>query len=164
MRARSASLRSAVSCTVSARFIAALLLALLAAACGEEPTVEQQVIAAIREMETHIEAGERRPFMDYVAEEFSGQQGSLNRDQLRALMIMQLNRYQRLQGQLFPIRVESAGEDVATAHFRALVTGGANWLPESGQVFDFETHWRRIDGEWRLTAASWDAVPLDEAL
>jgi hypothetical protein len=164
MTARSASRRAGVSSARRSRIAKALLVALLASACGEEPTVEQQVIAAIREMETHIEAGERRPFMDYVAEDFSGQHGSLNRDQLRALMIVQLNRYQQLQGQLFPIRVEPTGEDSAAAHFRALVTGGANWLPESGQVFDFETHWRRIDGDWRLTAASWDPVPLDEAL
>jgi len=164
MTARSASRRSDVSSARRSRIAKTLLVALLASACGEEPTVEQQVIAAIREMETHIEAGERRPFMDYVAEDFSGQHGSLNRDQLRALMIVQLNRYQRLQGQLFPIQVQPAGEEAATAHFRALVTGGPNWLPESGQLFEFETHWRRIDGDWRLTAANWDPVPLDEAL
>ncbi|MDX1380582.1 MAG: nuclear transport factor 2 family protein [Xanthomonadales bacterium] len=159
MTARSLPSRPAARFANAGRIAAAVLLAVLAAACGEEPTIEQQVIATIREMERHIEAGERRPFMDYVAEEFSGQHGSLNRDQLRALMIMQLNRYQRLQGQLFPIRVEETGEDTATAHFRALVTGGPNWWPESGQVFDFETHWRRIDGDWRLTAADWDHDP-----
>lgn len=164
MTARPAPTRIAVRIAEAGRIAAALLLVLLAAACGEEPTVEQQVIATIREMEAHIEAGERRPFLDYVAEEFSGQRGSLNRDQLRALMIMQLNRYQRLQGQLFPIRVEETGEGTAAARFRALVTGGPNWIPESGQVFDFETHWRLIDGDWRLTAADWDPVPLDEAL
>jgi len=164
MTARPAPSRLAFLFADAGRFAAAMLLAVLTVACGEEPTVEQQVIATIREMETHIEAGERRPFMDYLAEEFSGQHGSLNRDQVRALMIMQLNRYQRLQGRLFPIRVQPAGEDAATAHFRALVTGGPNWFPESGQVFEFETHWRRIDGDWRLTAANWDPVPLDEAL
>jgi hypothetical protein len=142
----------------------AVLLSLLAGACGEGPTVEQQVIATIREMEAHIEAGERRPFMDYIAEDFSGQDGSLDREQLRALMIMQLNRYQRLQGQLFPIQVQETGEDTAAARFRALVTGGPNWFPESGQVFDLATHWRRIDGDWRLTAADWDPAPLDESL
>jgi hypothetical protein len=96
----------------------AVLLSLLAGACGEGPTVEQQVIATIREMEAHIEAGERRPFMDYIAEDFSGQDGSLDREQLRALMIMQLNRYQRLQGQLFPIQVQETGEDTAPHRWR----------------------------------------------
>lgn len=153
--------------TISTWFFLALrsaALALLLTACGEELTVEQQVIATIREMEAHIEAGERRPFMDYISADFSGQNGRLNREQLRALMIMQLNRYQRLQGQLFPIRVEETGDDSATARFRALVTGGPDWIPDSGQVFDFETHWRQTDGEWKVTAATWSPVPLDEAL
>jgi hypothetical protein len=130
----------------------------LTAGCGAELTVEQQVIATIREMEARIEAGERRPFMDYVAEDFSGQGGSLNREQLRALLIMQLNRYQRLQGQLLPIQVEETGEGTATARFRALVTGGPGWIPESGQLFEFHTAWRRVDGEWQVAAANWEPV------
>ena len=136
----------------------------LLGACGDSLTVEQQVIATIRNMEAHIEAGERRPFMDYVAEDFRGQGGSLNREQLRALMIMQLNRYQKLQGQLFPIRVEETGEGTATASFRALVTGGPRWIPESGQFFEFETQWRRDNGDWQVIAADWTPVPLEEAL
>ena len=132
--------------------------------CGGELTVEQQVIATIRDMEASIEAGERRAFMAHLSEDFSGQNGSLNRDQVRALLIMQLNRYQRLQGQLFPIRVEDTGDGTASAHFRALVTGGPNWIPESGQVFEFDTRWRKDGSEWLLTAADWDPVPLEEVL
>ena len=139
-----------------------LMVVLLAglAACGEQLTLEQQIIATIREMEARIEAGERRPFMAHVSEDFSGQNGSMNREQLRALMIMQLNRYQRLQGQLFPIAVIDLGEGAASAHFRALVTGGPNWIPENGQLFDFDTYWRRVDGDWLLHAANWEPVPL----
>ena len=139
------------------------LLGLLSA-CGQQLTVEQQIIATIREMQARIEAGERRPFMAYIADDFSGQSGSMNREQLRALMIMQLNRYQRLQGQLFPIRVEDTGDGTASAHFRALVTGGPNWIPESGQVFEFDTRWRKDGSDWLLTAADWDPVPLEEVL
>lgn len=146
-------------------FRAIVLLLILAAAsglagCGEELTVEQQVIATIRDMEASIEAGERRAFMAHVSDDFTGQRGSLNRDQLRALLIMQLNRYQRLQGQLFPIQVIDTGEGTASARFRALVTGGPNWIPESGQIFEFETHWRRVDGEWLVHSADWTPVPI----
>jgi len=133
-------------------------------ACGEKMTVEQQIIAVIRDMEASIEAGERRAFMAHISEDFSGQNGSMNREQVRALMIMQLNRYQRLQGQLFPIQVIETGAGTASAYFKALVTGGPNWIPESGQVFAFDTQWRRVDGEWVLTAADWDPMPLEEVL
>jgi len=143
---------------------AVLILLGVLASCGKQLTVEQQIIATIREMEASIEAGERRPFMEHISEDFSGQGGRMNREQVRALMIMQLNRYQRLQGQLFPIQVEATGEDTASANFRALVTGGPNWIPESGQVFEFYTRWRKVDGDWLLTAADWDPVSLDEVL
>jgi hypothetical protein len=146
-------------------FRAFVLFLILASACGlvgcgDELTVEQQVIATIRDMEASIEAGERRAFMAHVSDDFTGQGGSLNREQLRALLIMQLNRYQRLQGQLFPIQVADNGDGTASARFRALVTGGPNWIPESGQVFEFETHWRRVDGEWMVHIASWTPVPI----
>jgi hypothetical protein len=132
--------------------------------CKQPMTVEQQVIAAILEVEEKIEAGERRAFMEHISEDFRGQNGAMNHDQLRAYVLLQLNRYKRLQGQLFPIHVEDRGDGQATAWFRALVTGGPGWLPESGQVFEFETHWRMEDGEWLLVVANWDPVPLDEVL
>ena len=46
----------------------------------------------------------------------------------------------------------------------ALVTGGPKWIPDSGQVFDFETHWRLREDEWVLAAANWTPVVLDEVL
>lgn len=144
------------------------LLCLLALAglvsCSEELTVEQQVIITIREMEEKVEAGERRPFMKYLSPDFTAQGGSMNRDQVRALFIYQLNRHERLRAQLFPISVTETGENRAEATFRALVTGGPGWIPESGQVFDFETTWVRTEDEWLLASAKWDPVPLEEAL
>lgn len=139
-------------------------MALALFACSKPLTTQQQVIAVIRNMEAQIEEGERRPFMNHVADEFSGQNGQLNRDQLRGMVIYQLNRYQRLSAQLFPIRVTETGEGLATATFRALVTGGAGWLPENGQVYDFETHWTRQSGDWMLLKADWTPVPLDKVI
>ena len=140
------------------RLLPLICVLTLVAGCGAELTVEQQVIATIREMEARLEAGERRPFMAYVSADFSGQGGSLNREQLRALLIMQLNHYQRLRGQLFPIHVAETGADTATAGFRALVTGGPGWIPESGQLFEFRTAWRRVDGDWQVVSADWEPV------
>jgi hypothetical protein len=142
----------------------ALFIVIVLAACGQPPTVEQQIIATIEEMDARIEAGERRAFMQNVAEDFNGQDGSMNRDQVRALVVFQLNRYKQLQARLFPIRVEDNGDDTARAEFRALVTGGPNWIPESGQVYAFETTWRNEGGDWLLTSANWDPVPLEEVL
>jgi hypothetical protein len=140
------------------------VLFLALAACSQPLTVEQQVIAAIRQMEEKIENGERRAFMEHVADGFTAQSGRMNRDQVNALVVFQLRRYERLQAQLFPIRVTETGPEEATARFRALVTGGPGWIPESGQVYDFSTAWRRIDDRWLLVGADWTPVPLDEVL
>jgi hypothetical protein len=135
-------------------FLLFMLLAGLSA-CSQPLTVEQRIIATIREMEAKIEAGERRSFMEHIAEDFTGQNGAMTRDQAQALFIYQLNRHQRLHAQLFPIHVKESSDNTATATFKALVTGGPNWLPDSGQVFDFETHWRLVDDEWYLYEANW---------
>jgi hypothetical protein len=142
------------------------LLLLLAGlcACSQPLTLEQQIIATIREMEAKMEAGERRRFLGHISEDFTGQDGAMTREQVRALVVFQLNRHKSLQAQLFPIHVAESGEDTATADFRALVTGGPNWIPENGQVYDFETHWRLVDDEWYLYAANWTPVALDEVL
>ena len=144
-------------------FFAALQIAAFVA-CSPHLTVSQQVIAAIREMESRIEEGERRPFMSHVAEDFNGQNGQLNRQELRSLVFYQLNQHQRLHAQLFPIKVSETGENTASAIFRALITGGPGWIPDQGQLYDFETHWRKDDDEWKLTSANWTPVPLDKVL
>jgi len=133
-------------------------------ACSETLTTEQKIIVAIREMESKLEAGERRSFMEHISEDFQAQGGSLNREQVRALVIFQLNRHKRLQAQLFPISVSQTDEHSATAVFRALVTGGPRWIPDSGQIFEFQTQWGWSEGEWLLSAASWEPVSLEEAL
>jgi hypothetical protein len=142
----------------------ALCMVILLAACGQPPTVEQQVIATIEEMDARIEAGERRAFMQQIADDFTAQDGSMSREQVRALVIFQLNRYKQLQARLFPIRVKDNGDETARAEFRALVTGGPNWIPENGQVYAFETTWRNDGGDWLLTSANWEPVPLEEVL
>ena len=136
---------------------------LLLVACDKPLTVEQRIIATIRDMESTIEAGERRAFMEHIADDFTGQNEAMTRDQVHAMVLYQLNRHKRLQVQLFPIHVKEAGVDLALATFRALVTGGPKWIPESGQVYDFETQWQLTDGDWVLHSASWTPVALDQA-
>lgn len=146
---------------MKARFALAVVAALALAACGKEPTLEQQIIGAITELEKLAEAGERRAFMDRVDEAFSGQQGTLMRLEFERFMVLQWNRNQRLYAQLFPISVRAEGPDRASARFKALVTGGRGLLPERGELFQVETTFRRTDGEWLLLSADWVPVAAE---
>lgn len=139
-------------------------IAVLAAACSPPTPVEELIVAEIRDMESAIESGERLNFMSHVADDFRGQGGAMNHDQLRAFIVLQLRRYQNLEARLFPITVQEIGETEARADFRALLTGGGDWFPEDGQLYAIETLWRLEDGEWLLTSANWEPAPLSDAL
>jgi len=138
------------------------LAALILAGCGEKLSVEQQVIATLRNMEYAAEEGQHLEFMTYIADTFSGQQGSLDRREFHRFMIFQINQHRRLQAQFFPIFVTETGEDTASAHFKILVTGGAGLLPDSGQLFEVETEWMRNGGDWMLGRADWEALRLPD--
>lgn len=145
------------------RLISGLALAVfLLAACGEKLSVEQQIIATLRNMEYAAEEGQHLEFMTYIADPFSGQQGSLDRREFHRFMIFQINQNRRLQAQFFPIYVQEVDENTASAHFKLLVTGGAGLLPENGQLFEVETQWQRDGGDWLLDGAEWEAVRLPE--
>jgi len=135
---------------------------LFVVACGEELTVEQQVIATLRNMEYAAEEGRHLDFITHVADSFSGQQGTMDRREFHRFMIFQINQNRRLQAQFFPIFVDETGENLASAHFKILVTGGAGLLPESGQLFEVETQWLREAGAWLLAGADWEAVRIPD--
>src|SRR5210317_938171 len=105
-------------------FLAGALTSLLMAACGDDLSLEQQIIATLRVMEEAAENGEHFEFIGYVSDSFKGQQGSMDRREFHRFMIYQLNQKRRLQAQFFPIHVQESGPDNASANFRVLVTGG----------------------------------------
>lgn len=145
------------------RFAAGFCLLVLLVACGRELSVEQQVIATLRNMELAAEQGEHFEFMDYIADSFKSQQGSMDRREFHRFMIFQINQNRRLQAQFLPIFVKETGENRASANFKILVTGGGGLLPERGQLFEVDTAWIRADDDWLLDNANWKPVSLANA-
>lgn len=145
------------------RFVLVTILTVaLLAACGEKLTVEQQVIATLRNMEYAAEEGQHLNFMAHVADSFEGLQGTMDRREFHRFMIFQINQHRRLQAQFFPIHVTENSEESASASFKLLVTGGAGLLPDSGQLYEVRTQWSRDGGDWLLNSADWQAVRLPD--
>lgn len=142
--------------------LAGCLAGLLLTGCGAELTVEQQIIATLRDMEVAAEAGEHLEFMTFVADDFQGQQDVMDRRDFHRFMIFQMNQHRRLQARFFPIHVQETGTGRASADFNLLVTGGGSLLPESGRVFAVETAWLDDDGDWLLIGANWKPVNLPD--
>lgn len=143
-------------------FLAGALTSLLMAACGDDLSLEQQIIATLRNMEEAAEQGEHFEFIGYVADSFKGQQGSMDRREFHRLMIFQINQNRRLRAQFFPIHVQGLGDGQASARFRILVTGGGGMLPENGRLFEVNTEWISSGSDWMLKSADWEAVHLPD--
>lgn len=142
--------------------LAAALSVLLLAACKENLSVEQHIIANLRAMEDAAEQAEHFEFMAYVSASFNGQYASMDRRAFHRFMIFQLKQKRRLHAQFFPIRVQEVSEQQASAQFGLLVTGGNGLLPDSGQFFNVKTNWALEDGDWLLSTADWEVARLPD--
>lgn len=133
-----------------------LALLLLAALAGcSRPPDEDRIRSAITAMEQAAEQREPRAFMEQIAPDFVGGEASFDRTALHNLLRGQFLRNEGINVLLGPIEVSLQG-DRATAKVTATLTGGSGgWLPERGAIYDIDTGWKRLDGEWRCISASW---------
>jgi len=136
----------------SARWFCALALATCLAGCRREPD-EQALRRTIAEMEVAVEQGDHRDFLDHFDAQFAGNGGDMDLRQLRATLAALSLRHEQLGVTLGPIDVKLF-DDRATIRFEALATGGS-WMPQTGQMLEVESHWKRVDGQWRCFAADW---------
>lgn len=131
-----------------------LLLAIVLAGCsGDSP--EQALRRQVDALQVAIDTRNAGDIEDLLAEDFVGNEG-LDRRGARQLAAAMFLRHREVAAKVGPVSVELRGEGDAIARFSVLATGGSGGLlPEQGQVYQFETGWRRVDGEWKLLTASW---------
>ena len=130
-----------------------LLLAVLGA-CSRTPP-EQAVRQQLEALQTAIDAQDAGAVHELLAEDFIGNQG-MDRRGARQLAVAVFMRHRDVGARMGPVTVELRSDTEATASFSVLATGGdGGLLPGNGQVFDVETGWRLLDGDWRLLNARW---------
>ena len=123
-------------------------------ACSRVPA-EQAVRKQLEVLQSAIDARDAGAVHELLADDFVGNHG-MDRRQARQLAVAVFLQHREIGARLGPVTVEMRGETEATAKFSVLATGGkGGLLPETGQVFEVETGWRQIDGEWRLLNAHW---------
>lgn len=142
-------LRRALGCTL----LFALLL-LVGSACSRTST-EQALRMQIDAIHAAIEARDAGDVQALLAEDFIGNEG-LDRRGARQLAAAVFLRHRDVAARFGPVDVDIRAQGYAVARFTVVATGGSGGLlPQSGQVFDVETGWREVEGEWRLLTASW---------
>jgi len=140
----------------SQRFCMVLaIFALCASAACHRATPEQAVRRQVEALQAAIDARDASAVNNLLAEDFVGNQG-MDRRGARQLAAAVFFRHREVGAKLGPVSVEMRGESDAIARFGVLATGGSGGLlPDSGQVYQVETGWRLVDGEWKLLNASW---------
>ena len=130
------------------------LLLLLLGACHHTPD-EQRIRDAIAAMQHAVEAGKPRDFIAYVAKDFTGSDGTVDRDGLMNILRVEVLRNEHAGVTLGPIDVQMQG-DRAVVHVTATLTGSAGGLlPDRASVYAITSGWRREGSDWRCYNASW---------
>ncbi len=125
-----------------------------ATACSHD-TPEQAVRHQLEALQSAIDARDAGAVHDLLAEDFVGNRG-MDRRGARQLAVAVFLQHRDVGARLGPVTVELRNATEATATFSVLATGGnGGVLPESGQVFEVETGWRLVEGDWRLLNARW---------
>ena len=118
-------------------------------------TPEQAVRNQLEAMQAAIDARDAGDIDALLAEDFVGNEG-MDRRGVRQLAAAVFLRHRDVAAKVGPVSVELRGDNEAIARFSVLATGGSGGLlPDNGQVYQVETGWRLVDGEWVLLNARW---------
>lgn len=134
-----------------------ILLAALAflGACSRTPDAEA-IRAAIASMAEAAEAQRSGDVLASVSDDFTGNDGELDRAGLERLLRARALAGRSLGASVGHVDVALSG-DRATARFELTLTDGSGrWLAEGRAVLGMTTGWRREGGRWRCYNARWE--------
>lgn len=136
------------------RIALAWLLIAAMTACSRTPP-EQALREQLATLQSAIDARDAGAVHDLMAEDFVGN-GGMDRRGARQLAVAVFLQHRDVVAHVGSVSVQLRGDTEATATFSVLATGGnGGLLPNNGQVFEVETGWRLVDGDWRLLNARW---------
>ena len=130
-----------------------ILLNLAFIGCSKSPT-ETLLRETIDSMQAAGEARKLDGVIEHVSPRFSGQSGSLTRDDLKRYLLGVIMRTQDLGITRTSTTVEMKGE-AAIVTLGLLVTDGSGLLPSNGQLLNARTIWRFEDNRWQMLEADW---------
>ena len=118
------------------RSLAVILLAAIAVGCSRSDP-ERELRTAVTAMAQAIEQREPAAFLDNVSDEFARESGAFGKQDVKRMLAAVYLRNEKITVNAVVSDVRLEG-DRAQAKIRVLATGGAGWLPERGQSWEFD--------------------------
>lgn len=107
-------------------------------------------------MQHALESHDLHGFTAYVSSDFTGNEGTVDRDGLTNLLRLEVLRNDSIGVTLGPIDVELQG-DRAVVNVTATLTGGpGSLIPEHAAVYAIRSGWKRDGSDWRCFNATWE--------
>lgn len=104
-----------------------------------------------------MEEGRPRGFIDRIADDFTGEDGTLDRTSLHNLLRTQALANTHIGISLTSVDIELLGDERATVRTTVTLTGGnGRWLPERGSIYRITSGWRKEGGDWHCINAQWE--------
>lgn len=133
-----------------------LFLVLLALAACHRAPAEQQIRQAIAAAATAARANDTSGVLAVLSDDFTGDNGDLDRQGLRRLLAVRALRQDQTGVLIGPVSFEQKGDRIV-AKFNLVLTGGkpGDLLPDAHTILAMTTAWRRDDGKWVCYNAAW---------
>lgn len=149
----------------SRRLLLPCLFVFAAMGCTKAPPTEEEVIKGIiGTISAAAETKDIRTMKKFISRGYRDKEGN-DYDALNGFLLAHFFREEKIGVTLTGSQV-TIGGDRATSHTEAILTG----VPRSGGMagnivrnasyYRFDLEWRREEGNWKVTAASWG--PMDK--
>lgn len=142
------------------RRVGALCMAfavLVLTGCHHAPA-EQQIRQAIGAAAAAARANDTRGVLAVVSEDFSGNDGEMDRRGLRQLLAVRVLRQDKTSVLIGPVSFEHKGDRIV-ATFNLVLAGGkpGELLPARSAIYAMTTAWRLEGSDWRCYDARWES-------
>lgn len=136
-------------------WVFAILAMVVLAGCRNAPA-EQQVRHAIDTAAAAARGNDARGVLAVVSDDFTGDDGQMDRHGLRQLLALRALRQDRTGILVGPVSFERRGDRII-ASFNLVLTGGKpdDLLPADSAIYAMRTAWRKVGGDWRCYNAIW---------
>lgn len=134
-------------------FMLAVLALATESGCRRTPD-ELHIRSAISAVARAAEAASASGVVKPLSEDFDGNSGELDRRTLANLVRISALRDERIGVITGPVGIEHRGERIV-ATFTLTLSSRSRLLPDHMGLYQVESAWRKMDGEWRCYSATW---------